>query len=80
MLKSVQRREVVHAGHKTWPGDCDMTPRYIRQVTLEPCLLAEAWGTLSEDTFPLEVATYPAIFHRAFKLQLGKRARNERKA
>lgn len=78
MLKIADRRAVVRAAHSSWPDDCDMTPRYSRHITIDPSRTVEAWGTLAEDTFPLEIATYPAIFHQAFKCQLFKRSKNER--
>lgn len=77
MLKLADRRSFVRAAHSSWPDDCDMTPRYNRHINIDPSRTLEAWGTLAEDTFPLEIATYPAIIHRAFRLHLFKRSKNE---
>lgn len=75
MLKSITRRSVVRAAHSSWPDDCDMTPRYPAFITIDPIRTVEAWAALSEDTFPLEIATYPAYLHQAFKSELSKRSK-----
>lgn len=78
MLKTVHHSERVHSGHSSWPGNCDFTPVFDQSVTIDPSAVSEAWKVLSQDTFAAEFVSLPAIIHRAFKLQLGKRERDDK--
>lgn len=79
MLRTIEKREAVRAVHSTWLGETDMSSKYRRCTTLDPTFAEDAWESLSEDSFPLEIANLPAILHRAFISELSKRVRHGRR-
>lgn len=77
MLKTLERHSVVRAAHSSWPADCDASSRYDGCVTMDPARASRAWSILSEDTFPAEIANYPAMLHRAFMMEIAKRSKDD---
>lgn len=78
MSKIEKARKIVRALHRSWPETLDITPRYAGCGTLAPGDVVSAWDRLSEDTLPLEVAHYPAVFHHALMAALAKRGTDGR--
>lgn len=76
MLKAVQKRNIVRASTKPHREGRREGCIYSGVNTLEPSLVDDTWGTLSEDTFAIEIAQFPALLHRAFLSELRKRAKH----
>lgn len=76
MLKTISKRQIVRATAKPARDNLDSRCIYSGCYTLEPPLVEDAWDTLTEDTFALEIATYPKLFHRAFISEMRKRAKH----
>ena len=69
----VSRREIVRTSVQ-FRDENPSSYRYRGCFTLEPPLVGDAWDTLAEDTFGLEIADYPRILHHAFLAEVLKRA------
>jgi hypothetical protein len=76
MLKSVSKRHIVRATANSSQDKFGSKFIYSGCYTLEPPLVEDAWDTLGQDTFALEIAAYPKVFHRAFLAELRKRAKH----
>lgn len=78
MLSRVEKKNILRTSHFSWPEEFNMSSRYVKEITIDPSRSLEAWDRLSEDTFALEIASIPSLLHRAFRVELKKRARDER--
>ncbi|MBO9589568.1 hypothetical protein [Devosia sp.] len=72
-------KSVVRASHSSWAQEDEMKPRYAPCITIDPSESFSSWSKLSEDTFALEIASYPIVLHRAFLKEVKKRAGDDRR-
>jgi hypothetical protein len=78
MLKTVKSRQIVRSSSSSRGKSHNDDKRCIYSgcYTIEPGEVQEAWDTLSTDTFAIEIASYPALFHNAFLSEMRKRMKH----
>lgn len=64
--------------HFSWPDDASSENLFGACITIDPTEIVRAWALLSSDTWELEVAGYPALFHESLRAALVARATGER--